>query len=195
MNKAEREKKEKYRILHIALDLMNESGYDGLSIRTLCKEADISTGKFYYLFDNKANLLTFCFNDAIEKFEADVIQKAEWEAMDIKEQITKFYVWYLQYTIDNFGFDFVLHFYRNDNHILADGPGYSNAIISLTETLFQKAVQDGYVVRDGKTIREIASDICVVVKGCIFQWCVKSGSFDLPAYTEDMLTRCLRGLL
>lgn len=195
MNKLKREKREKYRILNIALDIMNESGYEGLSIRSLCKEADISTGKFYYHFDSKASLLTFCFNDAIEKFQTDILEKAEWETMNIREQVTNFYVWYLKYTIENFGFDFILHFYRNDNHILADGPGYSNAIISLTETFFQKAVQNGYIVPDNKSIREIASDICVIVKGCIFQWCVKNGAFDLPSYTEDLLKRCLQALL
>ena len=67
-------------------------------------------------------------------------------------------------------------------------------IISLTETFFQKAVQNGYVALDNKAIHEIACDLCVIVKDCIFQWCINRGSFSLPEHAKDLLTRCVRSL-
>lgn len=124
-NKFHKEDIEKQRIFNIALEIIEEVGYEGLSIRALCSKADISTGKFY--------------------------------------------VWYLEYTVEHLGFDSISHFYSNDNEILSDTGSYNNAIISLTATFLQKAVQKGYVIPDDKSIHDIANDLCVIVKGCIFQ--------------------------
>lgn len=189
------ENDERYRILRVALEMMGRTGYDGLSVRELCREAGISTGKFYYHFGGKADLLTFCFEDAIERFQQEVLANADWSGRTPAERLTDFYVWFMRHTIDEYGFDFVAHFYRNDNELLADGPGYSNAIISLTEEILVDALQEGWRPPEGRRLRELASDACVVVKGCIFQWCVKRGSFDLPEYVGDLLSRVLPAIL
>lgn len=192
-NKYEQEELEKQRIFNIALEVMNEVGYEGLSIRGLCAKAEISTGKFYSLFHSKADLLRFYFDRAIQSFQEEVRQWENWDSLDIKQQIVDFYTWYLEYTV-KFGLDFVSHFYSSSNEVFTDSASYT-VIISLTETFFQKAVQNGYVVPDNKTIHEIACDLCVIVKGCIFQWCINRGSFDLPKYAKDLLTSCVRSLL
>lgn len=193
MNKYLREDMEKKRIFDIALEIMNEKGYDGLSIRVLCEKTNISTGKFYSLFHSKVDLLGFYFDSAIESFKAEVQARDDWDTLDIKNQIINFYTWYLEYT-EALGLDFVLNFYNSKNEILNDSL-HHNVIISLTETFFQRAVQNGYVVPDDKAIHDIACDLCAIVKGCIFQWCVKRGNFCLSKYTNDLLTRCVRGLL
>ena len=79
---------------------------------------------------------------------------------------------------------------RSSNEVLTNS-AYYTVIISLTETFFQKAVQNGYVAPDNKAIHEIACDLCVIVKGCIFQWCINRGSFSLPEHAKDLLTRCV----
>lgn len=184
---------EKKRIFDIALELMNEVGYEGLSIRTLCTKAQISTGKFYTYFRSKLDLLCYCFDEAIVSFQDEVVKYENWDDMDIKDQIVNFYIWYVEYVAD-FGLEFVKNFYTNDNQAL-NISAYNNVVVGLTETFFQKAVQKGYVIPDDKSIHEIAADFCVIVKGCIFQWCLQRGGFSLPEYTKDLLTRCVRGLL
>ena len=191
-NRFETEEREKKRIFDMALNMMEEVGYNGVTVRALCAKAQISTGKFYYYFRSKEEIFSYHFDNAIREFKEHVRTK-DWDSMDIREQIIQYYTWYVEYTA-SFGLDFVIHFYNNENQ--AFNLAHSSiAVVELTEVFFQKAVQNGYVIPDGKTIREIALDFCVIVKGCIFNWCVQRGSFSLPEYTKDLLTRCARGLL
>ena len=48
-------------ILETALRLMKEHGFDGVSIREICREAGITTGAFYHHFTSKDVLLLACF--------------------------------------------------------------------------------------------------------------------------------------
>ncbi|MGN0291312.1 MAG: TetR/AcrR family transcriptional regulator [Lachnospiraceae bacterium] len=192
-NKYELENSEKKRIFDIAMNIMEEVGYEGLTIRALCAKADISTGKFYSYFQSKIDLLCYYFDGAIEAVNHEIENVENWDTLDIKEQIVSFYTWYTAYT-ENMGLEFVMHFFSNDNQIF-NFSSYNNDIVRLTETYIQKAVQKGYVVPDDKSIHDIACDLCVVVKGCIFHWCLQRGAFSLPEYTKDLLTRCVRGLL
>lgn len=53
--------KTRRRILHAALDLMRERGYDKVSVRDICGAAGITTGAFYYHFSSKETLLEYGF--------------------------------------------------------------------------------------------------------------------------------------
>ena len=44
-------------------------------------------------------------------------------------------------------------------------------------------------------IRELSSDLCVIVKGTIFDWCVRHGEFCLKEYVNALLTQCIQGIL
>ena len=48
-------------ILETALRLMHTHGFDGVSIREICREAGITTGAFYHHFTSKDVLLLACF--------------------------------------------------------------------------------------------------------------------------------------
>lgn len=191
-SKYEAEDKEKQRIYDIALSMIEEEGYDRVTIRSLCSKAGISTGRFYHFFRSKEDLLSMFFDKAIEEFQQKIEDK-DFDAMDIREQMVSYYGWYAEY-VCSFGLDFVIHFFNNENQAF-NTESSTVAVVALTETFLQKAVQNGYVVPDGKSIHEIAGDICVIVKGCIFNWCVQRGRFDLPEYTRDLLKRCIRGLM
>jgi len=45
------------KILHAALTLMRERDYDQVSVRDVCKAADITTGAFYHHFSSKEDML------------------------------------------------------------------------------------------------------------------------------------------
>ena len=44
---------EKDRIFNVAVKFLEKVGYEKLSIRRICSEANISVGKFYTYFKNK----------------------------------------------------------------------------------------------------------------------------------------------
>lgn len=180
------------KIFDAAMEMLEEVGYDGVTIRALCAKLNISTGKFYYYFRSKNEIFSFYFEKATQEFQTHVRTK-DWDSMDIKEQIVNYYTWYTEYTA-SFGLDFAIHFFSNENQAFNLANSYIS-VVALTEEFLQRAVQNGYVIPDNRTIRALALDLCVIVKGCIFNWCVQRGSFSLPEYTHDLLSRCVRGLM
>ena len=57
-------------ILQAALTLMRERGFDKVSIRDICKQADITTGAFYHHFPSKESLLNKGFAPLDDYMEA-----------------------------------------------------------------------------------------------------------------------------
>lgn len=185
------ENDEKRRIFEVALSMMEEVGYEALSIRAICNNAGISIGRFYHYFSSKQELLSFYYNEAEKDFQENI--EAKLDGLDFRAQIIQFYKWYAEYT-SKFGLEFVIHYFNNQNQAL-NCSTYNNRIIAITDGILQRAVQTGYIIPDNKTIHDISIDLCAIVKGAIFDWCVKKGEFDLSEYVTDLLTRCVRGIL
>lgn len=187
----EAESKEKQRIFDIALALMESVGYEKLSVRQICDEADISIGKFYRCFNSKQQLLNFVFSRFVHLFHVQI--SSELEDMEIWDQIITVYVRYTAY-ITGFGIDFVKNFYNSNNPML-DTHIYNNEIIVITDGLIARAIQKGLRVRTDRSIREISQDFCVIVKGIIFEWCIRRGEFNIAEYTERLLRTTAKSIL
>lgn len=53
-------------IIKTAISIFSERGYNGTTIKDIVKEADISTGTFYFYFKNKDDLFEIIYDDFIE---------------------------------------------------------------------------------------------------------------------------------
>lgn len=182
--------KEQQNVFDIAFTLMEDIGYEKLTIRKICEEANISIGKFYRLFNSKEDLLAFFYSDAEQAYKKECAETLN--DLNIQEQLIKFYTWYANYA-SSYGLEFVTNFFSSQNPAM-NTHIYNNEIINITDALIEKAVQNGFKIPDDKTIREISCDLCVIVKGAIFDWSARHGEFSLSQYTNDLLTRCIRGL-
>lgn len=185
------EQEEKEKIFRIAAKLLKENGYEKTTMRKICTEANISIGKFYRYFSTKQELFSYFYTDAIEKFNEGTLQTLS--DLDLCSQIIEFYKWYTNYTA-SLGLDFVSSFFNNTNETL-NILKYNNAVLGTTDLFLEQAIRNGYHLPEKRTIHELTCDICVIVKGVIFDWCVTEGAFSLPDYTESLLKRCLPGLL
>jgi AcrR family transcriptional regulator len=74
MNAKERNTKEK--ILSVAHDLFARKGFDGVSIRDICKEADVNVSSVNYHFENKLGLYVKILEWAIEKMRNNMEELA-----------------------------------------------------------------------------------------------------------------------
>lgn len=182
---------EQERIFNIALSLMDQVGYENLSIRDICKEAKISVGKFYNYFKNKQELLNYFY----EQEEKELRKKGanRFDDLPLKDQIIEMYRWHLEY-LSSLGVEFVLHYYDSMNEPMAVITK-SNYIMDMTDRFLEMAIQNGYKLPEGKLIHDISIDICMISKGVIFTWCAERGSFSLPEVSARLLSECLDGLL
>lgn len=183
--------KEQQHVFDIAMALMEDLGYEKLTIRKICTEADISIGKFYRFFNSKEDLLAFFYSDAEKAYKKECEHSLI--NLQIQEQLVKFYTWYTDYTA-SYGVEFVENFFNAKNPAM-NTHIYNNEVINITDDLLAKAIQNGFKIPDSTTIRQISNDLCVIVKGIIFDWCARHGEFSLSGYTEALLKKCIDGML
>lgn len=67
--------KSQQRILEAMLNLMEEEKYDDITIKNICKKADISRQTFYYLFNSKDEIVIYYLNDFFEELEQFINDK------------------------------------------------------------------------------------------------------------------------
>lgn len=182
---------EKQRIFNIATRLMDKIGYEKLSIRQICTEAGISTGKFYIYFSSKQDLLNHFYDDVQQKIAEESLLK--FNGLGLKESIVEFYRWYADYT-SSFGIEFVINYFDPHNSAM-DITIRSNFIMSTTDSYLEQAIQSGYKLPAGKTIHQISQQICMIFKGIIFTWAASHGNFRLSDMVVDILGSSLIGLL
>ena len=132
----------------------------------------------------------FFYTQADDRYEAE--RRENLEGKPIREQILLFYTWYGHY-LDSFGVEFVTNFFSNNNPAM-NTHIYNNPVILITDNLIMDALQKGYVLRKGQTVREISNDVCVIVKGVIFDWCVRHGEFSIAEEIHKLLNKCLDGI-
>lgn len=186
-----KDNEEKQRIFDVALALMDDIGYEKMTIRRICMDADVSTGKFYHYFSSKQELLSFFYDRANEKYEEEC--RDGLADKPLSEQIVLFYKWYSRY-VESFGVEFVANFFSYTNPAM-NTHIYNNPVILITDNLIVDAIQKGYLLKANQTVREISNDVCVIVKGAIFDWCVRHAEFSLEEYVEKLLRKSLEGII
>ena len=100
-------------IINAAVKLISKKGADFITVRNVCREADIGTGTFYYHFKNKDDLLMYFLREI--SFEKCKLQASPEQ---IAERIAELYM----HLIDRYmelGPDFMKSFYSTGNRSLS----------------------------------------------------------------------------
>lgn len=181
----------KEHIFQVALSLIHQIGYDNITIRMICKEAGISTGMFYQHFNSKEDILAFYYDKAKGDFEGVINQQLE--GLPLPEQLVSFYVWVCSFTAD-LGVDFCRNFFSSKNKQMNTNL-FHNQMIEMTNRCIEIACAHGFQLSEGRTPYKVSKDLCVIVKGIIFDWSAHEGSYDMPEFSRGLLSRCIHGLL
>lgn len=182
---------EKNQIFEVALALLDELGYEKMTLRKICQEAGISIGKFYHYFSSKQEILSFFYHQANNAFIEEC--KDSLVGKDITVQIIDFYTWYAEY-LEKMGLEFVTNFFHNSNPAM-NTHIYNNPIITITDDLITKAIQNGYKLKSNDSVRDLSCELCIIVKGIIFDWCVRHAEFSLKDYVNSLLKKCISGIM
>ena len=184
-------KKIKQHIFDVALDMMKEVGFENITLRMICQEANISTGMFYQHFSNKEDLLSYYYDEAQEEFNEVV--KTRLEGLEIKEQLIEFYVWVFEFT-SNLGVDFCRNFFNSKNKVMNTNV-FHNRIMEITNHAMEDAIAKGYRLTSGRTPYQVSKYLCVMAKGVIFDWSAHEGSYDMTEFGKKLITLTIDGLL
>ena len=171
----------KEKIFDSAMTRIKQDGFDSLTIRDVCADVGISVGMFYKLYSCKLDLLSFYY-ERIEYMFDEFVNK-ELQGLPLNEKIIKFYVWLCNFTA-GLGADFCKNFFDSKNPIM-NTTNFTNKIINITNSF----------MKDNPSAHEVSKDLCVIIKGVIFDWSANDGNYDMAAFSERLLKRCLPGLI
>ena len=181
----------KEHIFDAALSLMKQIGFDNVTIRMICSEAEISTGMFYKHFNSKEGILGFYYDKAQGGFDAVGNQKLS--GLPVRDQLVQFYVWVCRFTSD-MGVDFCKNFFNSKNDAM-NTDVFNNKLMQITNRCLEDAIAKGFTLSADRTPYKVSKDLCVIVKGIIFDWSAHNGEYDMAEYAETLLSTCIDALL
>lgn len=174
----------KKHILHTALKLMREYGFEAITIKQICEEAGVSTGAFYHHLKSKEGIIIEGYSECDEYFDEYVIKHLE--SKNIIDKIVEYIGYQMQYAKE-FGVETITQIYKTQ---LTDGKEFflseERGLPQNLLILIKKAQEEGWLKSDYKA-SEIRDELLLVSRGTIYYWCQKNGEFDIKEYCKKII--------
>ncbi len=110
---------------------------------------------------------------------------------DIAGRISELYMRLIRRYIE-LGKGFMRSFYTTGNRSLSaymgerDGRFIPGTVMARSEREIIAAVQKG-IIKDGAEVHPLCQDICTIIKGCVFEWCLNDGKPDIEASVRRII--------
>ena len=174
------EQNSKEKIINETVSIIRKKGADAVTVRDVCESAGLSIGTFYHYFRDKDDLMMhFLMETSFDTFELMA------PLSDVAGRISELYMHLIGKYMD-LGLDFMKSFYSTGNRSLSaymgevDGVFAPGTVMARSEEEMNAALAGGYLKSDAD-IHLICMDICTIVKGCVFEWCLNNGSMDIES--------------
>ena len=174
-------------ILKATVALIDDIGADAVTVRKVIEKADVSTGTFYHYFSDKNDLMmSFVREESFDDFALKTPPK------DVAGRQVELYM-HLIRRYQALGKDFMKQFYTTDNHALSayldeeDGRFSEGTVMARSEKELEICTQQGHLPATAD-LHLLAMDVCTIVKGCVFEWCLTRDRIDI----QETLQRILR---
>lgn len=178
----------KDKILAGAMKIIQEYGYEALTVKNICEVTGISNGSFFHYFRTKDELLIYYLAKGKEGYAQNY---AEMLASDnFRQTMIDINIAYVNYCREA-GLEFISKYYSTRNYALnphnfgskkdIDVGPYDDVLTSIKEA------QKNGMIFDYLRPESIANDACLIIKGIIFDWCLTEGTVDMPTAVDRLL--------
>ena len=184
-------KETKGRIFRAAKTILQEKGYEALSIKNICEEAGVSNGSFYHHFKTKDDLLSYYIEEQpnINPDLLDIPKSAD----EVKSAIVYVYLNYVHYC-QELGVEFMANYYTPKNQSLTPLIRTERPYPIVTvHNYLQKCIGAG-IISPNQDIEDITTDIRMIVIGNVFEWCLKEGNADFEGNMKRSLESYMNGV-
>ena len=169
-----------------ALELMEEKGYRGATIRDICKRASVSVGTFYSYFGAKSDVIREIYLSGDNFFLETVAPQLEGKSC--LEQLRLFVRGYAHVNLDT-GLDIVKVLFNADNEWFRQ----TRPMQSVLDGIIRRGQSSGALRADWEPVR-IMDYFFDLLRGICYNWCVYDGGFDLEARMLGSLDFIINGL-
>lgn len=184
----------KQTIIRAAVAIIREQGADRLTVRSVTEAAGLSIGTFYHHFKDRDELLMHFVR---QRPFSDLTLTAPLSLLP--ERICELYMALISFYM-TLGQNFMKRFYTTGNKALSAYMGEKNGafdkgtVMERCESELIQAKEEGILLPDADP-HECSIDICTIVKGCVFEWCLNDREMDMPSSLLRLLKRYLAGLI
>ncbi len=175
-------------IMKTAKRLSKDYTYDELSVETICTEAGVSIGSFYHHFKSKQDLIVEGYGECDNFFKENIIGKLKSE--DEFGRILEYIDYQMLYAID-VGIDLMIELYRAQ---ITEGVDFFlKSDRGLPQGLLQLVIQaqDKGLITKSEDAEDITSELLMISRGVIYNWCQNKGSYELRNYCRKIITNYL----
>ncbi|MDO4473997.1 MAG: TetR/AcrR family transcriptional regulator [Eubacteriales bacterium] len=188
----QKSKETKGRIFHAAKTILQQKGYEALSIKNICEEAGVSNGSFYHHFKTKDDLLSYYIEEN-PSINPDLLALPS-NAEEAKTTIVHVYLNYVQYCRE-LGVSFMANYYTPKNQSLNPDTRTERPYPIVTVSSYlQKSIEAGTISLK-HSLEDVSTDIRMIVIGNVFEWCLKSGDADFETNMRRSLESYLDGVI
>lgn len=170
-----------------AIALMSEMGYQGATIRGICRRANVSPATFYSYFDSKLEVLKEIHLPG-DAYFLDIVSK-QIEGKNFVDQISIFTSSYAQINKQT-GLEMMRVLFNPENEWFTR-PRIMQEVLA---KIINNGKTEGCISQD-VDVNKIVDDIFLVFRGVCYAWCVHSASFDLESRLFEQLEYMLYGIL
>lgn len=188
-NLGETQKKDtKQRILDAASALINEKGYDEVSIPDICSAAGISKTTFHYYFPQKRDLyydMEHYFGAAFSDNYYRVFEKSTFT-----QQIWEFYEIMLDEDL-KYGHRFSQQYFINRLKEHEERGFYENLFHRKPMVAVIRSAQAAGQMRNCSDPEAVCMALSYAVRGVILAWAIEDGTLDLKQRAKDVVRTIL----
>lgn len=168
-------KETKGRIFRAAKTILQEKGYEALSIKNICRRGGVSNGSFYLI--SRQRMIFFpIISRNMPSINPDLLDLPG-SAEEAITTIVHVYLNYVEYCKE-LGLEFISNYYTPKNQSLNPDIRTERPYPILTvHNYLQKAIDAGAITLR-RPLEDVSTDIRMIVIGNVFEWCLKNGKAD-----------------
>lgn len=180
------------KLLEAVVRIIQTRGISGLNVRAICKEAGLSTGAFYHLFDSKEDVIGYYLIYTFKRYEAEMI--ASNENLTASQKVRNIYQ-YMVKCYEEAGWEFMTAFYTPANPMLNyKSRSESNSVVLEKACEYLAEGQEEGTIRSDLDFDGVKLEIAMIATGVMFYWCVFHGDMDAAGVIDRKLEQYLSTL-
>lgn len=185
--KSERTKRN---IFNTAVELLGEMDFEEITIRDIVSRANVSIGTFYNYYATKMEVFYETYQVADQYFDQTVAPLLTQPTA--YGRVLCFFDHYARYSSELTDMKMTRLLYNPDNPWFNRDP--SGGMVGVLIQVLQDGLDSGEFSGHGDSAQELADYLMICIRGLIYNWCTKKGSYDLPAATRKLVERLMAAL-
>ena len=173
----------KAKIYRCGVQLINQYGYEHITVAQIAKKSGVSIGTFYHHFQSKFDLMVEIYRLG-DVFFSERVPALLAQTNSLPAQVVDYFCLYAQLSLQN-GIDMVRSLYVPTNQMFIT---HGRAMQGMLTELLQTGQQQGEFCAT-LPAQQITEKLFVVARGVIFDWCLHNGETDLLAEMRDIMQR------